>query len=237
MIDETCEPDRTESDETSPPPKPASGKPALKVVEGDLDEDEAEFRALRRDLPGVAGASAIGIVTISVGKAPAKNEFFRTNKEFRPVVDIVTHEEGIEKQYFVCSPDMVPLLASIGISTAPHTLYLTVTSRGMVAPYAVTIRTNTPELKKSDFYKGKMDGCGCTPTWKTAAITFSLRRLAGFLIRSGLHSSTRKSSAWRSAIRGGRSIARNMYCFKSGRRVTTLSDFREVVYFDFEFVA
>jgi len=41
-----------------------------------LDDEEKEFRALRRDLPGVKGTSAAGIVTISVGKKPAKNEFF-----------------------------------------------------------------------------------------------------------------------------------------------------------------
>jgi hypothetical protein len=33
-----------------------------------LDDEEKEFRALRRDLPGVKGASAAGIVTISVGR-------------------------------------------------------------------------------------------------------------------------------------------------------------------------
>ena len=42
-----------------------------------LDDEEKEFRALRRDLPGVKGSSAAGIVAISVGKAPTKNEFFR----------------------------------------------------------------------------------------------------------------------------------------------------------------
>jgi hypothetical protein len=48
-----------------------------------LDDEEKEFHALRRDLPGVKGTSAAGIVTISVGKKPAKNEFFRAHKEFR----------------------------------------------------------------------------------------------------------------------------------------------------------
>ena len=33
-----------------------------------LDDEEKEFRALRRDLPGVKGTSAAGIVAISVGK-------------------------------------------------------------------------------------------------------------------------------------------------------------------------
>ena len=47
----------------------------------ELDEEEQEFRALRRDLPGVKGASAAGIVAISVGKTPAKNEFFRAHHD------------------------------------------------------------------------------------------------------------------------------------------------------------
>src|SRR5262249_39248357 len=67
-------------------------KPKLELVpptEEELDEEEKEFRALRRDLPGVKGASAIGIVAIGVGKTPGRHEFFRTHAEFRPVVPIV----------------------------------------------------------------------------------------------------------------------------------------------------
>ena len=52
-------------------------------VQVKLDEEEQEFRSIRRDLPGVKGASAAGIVAISVGKVPSKNEFFRTHKTFR----------------------------------------------------------------------------------------------------------------------------------------------------------
>ena len=71
-------------------------KPKFEVVSDDeLDEDEREFRALRRDLPGVKGASAVGIVNISVAKIPGKNEFFRTHPEFRPVFPIVDLEVGI----------------------------------------------------------------------------------------------------------------------------------------------
>jgi len=47
-----------------------------------LDEDEAEFRALRRDVEGVKGAGTIGMVTIAVAKVPGKNEFFRTCPDF-----------------------------------------------------------------------------------------------------------------------------------------------------------
>src|SRR5262249_3154709 len=95
-----------------------------------LDAEEAEFHALRRDLPGVKGASAAGIVAISVGKTPTKNEFFRTHREFRPIVPIVDHEVGMERQYFAVTSDMVVNLNSIGITVTDHMLYLTITSDG-----------------------------------------------------------------------------------------------------------
>jgi hypothetical protein len=100
------------------------------VTEEELNEEEREFRALRRDLPGVKGASAAGIVAISVGKAPGKNEFFRTHPDFRPVVPIVDIEIGMEKQFFAVADPMITALAGIGITVTDHTLYLTVTSRG-----------------------------------------------------------------------------------------------------------
>jgi hypothetical protein len=107
--------------------------PKLKVVsDQELDEEEREFRALRRDLPGVKGASAVGIVAIGVSKIPGKNEFFRTHPEFRPVVPIVDLEVGMERQFFAVTDDMTEALASIGITVSDHTLYLTVTSRGAV---------------------------------------------------------------------------------------------------------
>ena len=103
----------------------------LEVVhDGELDEDEAEFRKLRRDLPGVKGASAVGIVSIGVGKIPGTNEFFRTHEEFRPVIPIVNVEVGMEKQFFAVDDGMVTALAGIGITVADHCLYLTVTPRG-----------------------------------------------------------------------------------------------------------
>ncbi len=110
-------------------PKP----PQLKVVgEEELDEDEQEFRSLRRDLPGVKGASAIGIVSIGVDKVPGRNEFFRTHPSFRPIIPIVDLEVGMERQYFAVTDDMVEALAGIGISVSLHTLYLTVTAEGAV---------------------------------------------------------------------------------------------------------
>ena len=99
-------------------------------VQAELDEEEQEFRAIRRDLPGVKGASAAGIVAIGVGKIPSKHEFFRTHKEFRPIVPMVDCEIGMEKQYFAVTSDMVEPLNAIGISVTDHTLYFTITSRG-----------------------------------------------------------------------------------------------------------
>src|SRR5215475_7714036 len=111
----------------------SDNKPKLEVVtEEQLDADEAEFKKLRRDLPGVKGAAAAGIVAISVGKIPGKNEFFRTHREFRPIVPIVDVEVGMEKQFFVVAPDMIEPLSGIGITVSDHSLYLTVTSRGAI---------------------------------------------------------------------------------------------------------
>jgi hypothetical protein len=108
-------------------------KPKLEIVsDEELDEDEAEFRKLRRDLPGVKGASAIGIVSVGVGKVPGKNEFFRTHADFRPVVSLVDLEIGMDRHYFAVTDEMVEALAGIGITVTPHTLYLTVTPRGAV---------------------------------------------------------------------------------------------------------
>jgi hypothetical protein len=107
-------------------------KPTLEAVLPDEDEDEAEFRKLRRDLPGVKGSSALGIVSIGVGKDPGKNAFFRTCKKFRPSVPLVNVEVGMEKQFFAVDDNMVVALAGIGITVTVHTLYLTVTPQGGV---------------------------------------------------------------------------------------------------------
>src|SRR6266436_8491341 len=97
-----------------------------------LDEEEEEFRSLRRDIPGVKGASAVGIVAIGVAKTPGKNEFFRTHPDFRPIVPIVDLEIGMEKHFFAVTDEMVEALAGIGITVTDHALYLTVTPRGAV---------------------------------------------------------------------------------------------------------
>ena len=107
-------------------------KPDLKLVsEEELDAEEQEFRALRRDTPGVKGASDIGMLTISVGKQPSpKNIFYRTHKTFRPIVPIVPEEVGMDKNFIAVMPHMVEPLASMGIWAVDHTLYFTVTKDG-----------------------------------------------------------------------------------------------------------
>jgi hypothetical protein len=107
-------------------------KPKLEVVSSEeLDEEELEFRALRRDVPGVKGASEAGLLAISVGRQPTpKNEFFRTHPDFRPIVPLVNIEVGMDKQFIAVMPHMVAPLAAIGITVTDHVLYLTVTPRG-----------------------------------------------------------------------------------------------------------
>ena len=121
-----------------------------------LDADEAEFRALRRDLPGVKGASATGIVAISVGKTPAKNEFFRTHPEFRPIIPIVDLEVGMERQFFAVTSDMVENLHGIGISVTEHVLYLTITSRGAIR--IVPVRQANADGEQNEYHRTKEIG-------------------------------------------------------------------------------
>ena len=104
----------------------------LKLVpEEELDEEEKEFRALRRDVPGVKGAADVGIITISVGRQPSpKNTFYRTCKTFRPVVPLVNVDVGMDRHFIAVMPHMIEPLASIGITVADHVLYLTITPEG-----------------------------------------------------------------------------------------------------------
>lgn len=134
-----------------------SDKPKLEVVpEEALDEDEKEFRKLRRDIPGVKGASAIGIVAINVGKIPGKNEFFRTHPDFRPRVPLVDIEVGMEKQFFAVDNDMVVALAGIGITVTEHDLYLTVTPRGAVRLIPINCATENEYARTKEL--GLVDG-------------------------------------------------------------------------------
>ena len=132
-------------------------KPKLEVVsEEELDADEKEFRALRRDLPGIKGASAVGIVNISVAKIPGKNEFFRTHPDFRPVFPIVDLEVGMEKQFFVVTDAMVVSLASIGITVSDYTLYLTATASGAVR--VVPVRCAGADGEQNEYARTKEIG-------------------------------------------------------------------------------
>lgn len=134
-----------------------SEKPRLELVSDEtLDEDEAEFRKLRRDIPGVKGSSAVGIVAINVGKIPGRNEFFRTHPDFRPVVPLVDTEVGMEKQFFAVDEAMVVALAGIGITVSEHILYLTVTSRGAVKIVPINLATDNEYTRTKEI--GLVDG-------------------------------------------------------------------------------
>jgi hypothetical protein len=126
------------------------------ATEAELDAEEAEFRTMRRDLPGVKGASSNGIVAISVGKTPTKNEFFRSHREFRPAVPIVDLEVGMERQFFAVTPDMIEALNGIGISVTDHVLYLTVTSRG--AFRIVPVRQANADGEQNEYHRTKEIG-------------------------------------------------------------------------------
>jgi hypothetical protein len=126
------------------------------TISEELDAEEKEFRALRRDLSGVKGASGAGTVTISVGKAPTKNEFFRTHREFRPAVPIVDLEVGMERQFFAVAPDMIEALSSIGITATDHVLYLTLTSRG--AMRIVPVRQANADGEQNEYHRTKEIG-------------------------------------------------------------------------------
>jgi hypothetical protein len=125
-------------------------------IEQELDAEEEEFRTMRRDLPGVKGASAVGIVAIGVSKVPGKNEFFRTHRAFMPTVPIVDLEIGMEKQYFAVTADMVGALSGIGITVTDHRLYLTVTSRGAVR--IVPVRQANADGEQNEYARTKEIG-------------------------------------------------------------------------------
>jgi hypothetical protein len=107
-------------------------EPKLEVVSSeDLDEDEKEFRALRRDLPGVKGSAEAGLLAISIGRQPTpKNEFYRTHPDFRPVMPLVNVEAGMDQHYVAVMPHMIVPLAALGIAVTDHTLYLIISPRG-----------------------------------------------------------------------------------------------------------
>jgi hypothetical protein len=126
------------------------------VKDEQLDADEAEFRSMRRDLPGVKGASTAGMVTLAVGKTPGKNEFFRAKADFHPIVSIVNIEVGMEKQFFAVSSNMIEPLYSIGITVSDHCLYLTVTPRGAIR--IVPVRQANGDGEQNEYDRTKEIG-------------------------------------------------------------------------------
>ena len=123
-------PERDAGDDYQPIDAKSGNGPNGETTPEDLDADEAEFARLRRDLPHVEGAAALGIQAIAVVKAPPKNTFFRAHKVFRPIVDLVVDQVRLDQKYYAVDPSMAPVLTSIGIAYAPHTLYLIITPTG-----------------------------------------------------------------------------------------------------------
>ncbi len=133
--------DGDESEERAESP----GKLVTPGQEEELDEDEREFRALNKNIPGVKGSAAIGIVTIAVAKTPApKNEFFRVHPDFRPTLAVVDLEVGMDRQFFAVTPSMENALGGIGITVTDHTLYLAVTPRGGVRIVPIPVSQGEP---------------------------------------------------------------------------------------------
>ena len=111
---------------------------------------------MRRDLPGVAGAAAQGIVSITVAKKPPDNTFFRTHTSFRPVVPLVCIEVGMEPQFYAVTPDMEIPLHGIGINFTNHLLYLIITPDGGFRVIPVNCETDNEYTRTRE--TGLLDG-------------------------------------------------------------------------------
>ena len=149
------------SNENTPSPDPnAEATPPQTETshEEKLDAEELEFRKLRRDLPGVKGSAAAGIVTISMAKAPSKDVYFRTHPDpnFRPVVPLVDTQIGMEKSYFAVAPDMIEPLAAIGITVYEAMLYFIVTSSG--AFRVIPVRCANADGEQNEYNRTKEIG-------------------------------------------------------------------------------
>jgi hypothetical protein len=98
----------------------------------DLDEDERALRALRLDLPGSNVAVPNGIIALTVSKRFPGREFFRAHPDYHPTMHVIDHAAGLDLEYHVVSPSMVPELASIGVDVLPHRIYVTMTTEGAI---------------------------------------------------------------------------------------------------------
>jgi hypothetical protein len=140
-----------------------TNKPKLEVVPSEvLDKEEEEFRRLQRGVPGVKGASDIGLLTVSIGRQPLRHEFYRTSVDFRPVVDLVTVEVGMDKHFIAVDPCMIETLHNLGISTAEHTIYLIISPRGALR--AIPVRRAGEDGTQNEWDRTKeialLDGVG-----------------------------------------------------------------------------
>ena len=172
----------------------------------ELDEDAAEFARLRRDLPNASGAAALGITSISVVKAPPKNEFFRSMKGFRPIVDLVIDQVRLTRSstrsiraWPRCSRRSASPMRPIRFTSSSQPRALSASFR-FVAPTATATATSTPPPKSLLFAKRKTSGCASTPTWRTVAIASSPRQRSGSLSRCGRSFRPLKSFVCASAI-------------------------------------
>ena len=145
-----------EGGEQEPSTPAIEQEPIEPVTEQMLDADEAEFAKLRRDLPGVKGASVAGIVTVTVTRNPVKNEFFRTHPDFHPEVLLVQHEEGMEKEFYAVDTDMEVPLKGIGIDCIKHRLYMIVTPRGGVRIIPISCETDNEWVRTKEI--GLLEG-------------------------------------------------------------------------------
>jgi hypothetical protein len=89
-----------------------------------------------------------------LGRQPTpKNEFYRTHRDFRPVVPLVNIEVGMDRHYIAVAPNMVEPLASIGITVTDHTLYLIVTPRGGLR--IIPVRCPNAEGEQNEWDRSK----------------------------------------------------------------------------------
>jgi hypothetical protein len=107
-----------------------------------LDDDEREFASVVRPMATVAGAAAAGTAVITVANNPGRESWFRTHPTFRPVVDLVVRQDGKEKsdRFVLVKQEMVVALEEIGMATTLHTLYLTITDKGVLRVIPVPMR-------------------------------------------------------------------------------------------------
>jgi hypothetical protein len=73
-----------------------------------------------------------GIIALSVSKRFPRREFFRTHPDYRPTMHVIDHTAGLDVEYHVVSPSMVPELASIGVDVLPHRIYVIMTTEGTI---------------------------------------------------------------------------------------------------------